>query len=95
MKIIASREMTAKPTAIWKALKEEGAVVVTKNGQPEGVFMATSAETWLEDIQDVVFARARRATRQLRRSAAESGADAMGMEEIIAEIQAHRAEHGK
>ena len=71
--MIASREMAAKPAAIWKALKEEGAVVVTKNGQPEGVFLATSAETWLEDVQDVVFARARRATRQVRRSAAGTG----------------------
>jgi hypothetical protein len=92
MKMIASREMAAKPAAIWKALKEEGAVVVTKNGQPEGVFLATSAETWLEDIQDVVFARARRATQQMRRAASQSGAAEMSMEEIITEIQADRAE---
>lgn len=90
--MIASREMAAKPAAIWKALKEEGAVVVTRNGQPEGVFLATSAETWFEDIQDVVFARARRATQQMRRAASQSGAAAMSMEEIIAEIQADRAE---
>lgn len=90
--MIASREMAAKPAAIWKALKEEGAVVVTKNGQPEGVFLATSAETWLEDVQDVVFARARRATLQMRRAATQSGAAAMSMEEIIAEIHADRAE---
>lgn len=88
--MIASREMAAKPAAIWKALKDEGAVVVTKNGQPEGVFLATSAETWLEDVQDVVFARARRATRELRRSAAASGASSMDMEEIDAEIRATR-----
>lgn len=90
--MIASREMAAKPAALWKVLKEEGAVVVTKNGQPEGVFLATSAETWLEDVQDVVFARARRATQQLRRAAAQSGSGAMGMEDIIAEIQADRTE---
>lgn len=90
--MIASREMAARPAAIWKALKEEGAVVVTKNGQPEGVFLATSAETWLEDIQDIVFARARRATQQLRRSAAKSGLDRLGPDEIDAEIRASRAE---
>lgn len=90
--MIASREMAAKPSAIWKILREEGAVVVTKNGQPEGVFLATSAETWLEDVQDVVFTRARRATQRMRRAAAQSGADSMGMEEIIAEIKAYRTE---
>jgi hypothetical protein len=92
MKMIASREMAARPAAIWKALKDEGAVVVTKNGQPEGVFLATSAETWLEDVQDIVFARARRATQQLRRAAAQSGLDTMSMDEIDAEIHAYRAE---
>lgn len=90
--MIASREMAARPAAIWKALKDEGAVVVTKNGQPEGVFLATSAETWLEDVQDIVFARARRATQQLRRAAAQSGLDTMSMDEIDAEIHAYRAE---
>lgn len=90
--MIASREMAAKPAAIWKALKEEGAVVVTKNGQPEGVFLATSAETWLEDIQEVVFSRARRATQQMRLAASQSRAAEMSMEQIIAEIQADRAE---
>lgn len=92
MKMIASREMAAKPAAVWKALKDEGSVVVTKNGQPEGIFLATSAETWLEDVQDIVFARARRATQQLRRTAAQSGIDTMSMDEIDAEIRAARAE---
>lgn len=84
--------MAAKPAAIWQALKEDGAVVVTKNGQPQGVFLATSAETWLEDVQDVVFARASRATRQMRRAAAQSGAAGMSLEEITAEIEADRNE---
>jgi hypothetical protein len=90
MKIIASREMAAKPAAIWKALKEEGAVLVTKNGQPEGVFLATSSETWFEDVQDIVFARARRATQQMRRSAAQNGISAMSMSDIDEEIKASR-----
>lgn len=82
--------MAAKPAAIWKTLKEEGAVLVTRNGQPEGVFLATSSETWLEDVQDIVFARARRATQQMRRSATQSGLGTLNMETIDAEIQAVR-----
>lgn len=91
MKMIASREMAAKPAAIWKALKEEGAVLVTKNGQPEGVFLATSSETWLEDVQDIIFARARRATQQMRRSASQNGISTMSMDDIDKEIKASRA----
>ena len=92
--MIASREMAAKPAAVWKSLKQEGAVVVTKNGQPEGVFFSTSSETWLEDIQDVLFAKARRATSAMRQSAAKSGAAKMTQAGIEEEIRAARAKRG-
>ncbi|NBB78105.1 MAG: hypothetical protein GVY36_01450 [Verrucomicrobia bacterium] len=90
MKMIASRELAAKPAAVWQTLKEDGAVVVTKNGQPEGIFYATSSETWLEDVQDLLFARARRAASELRKSAAKSGIASMTQSEIEAEIRAVR-----
>lgn len=93
--MIASREMAAKPAAVWESLKDEGAVVVTKNGQPEGVFFATSSETWLEDIQDVLFARARRAASAMRQSAAVSGVAALSDQAIEAEINAVRSERKK
>ena len=92
MKMIPSCEMAAKPAAVWKTLKEEGAVLVTKNGQPEGVFVATSSETWFEDVQDIVFARARRATQQMRRIASQNGISAISMDDINEEIKASRAE---
>ena len=89
--MIASREMAAKPAAIWKALKDEGAVVVTKNGRPEGVFLATSNETWLEDVQEIVFARARRAAQELRMAASQAGVANLDMDEIDAEVRKVRA----
>lgn len=92
MKMIASREMAARPAAVWKTLENEGAVVITKNGQPEGLFFATSSETWLEDIQDVLFARARRAVSTMRQSAQASGVARMTEAEIEAEIASDRAE---
>lgn len=90
--MIASREMAARPSGVWESIKKEGAVVVTKNGQPEGFFVATDAETWLEDVQDILFLRARRATRHLRMAAARDKRDAMSDEDIEAEIAAYRAE---
>lgn len=95
MKMIASREMAAKPAAIWKALKDEGAVVVTKNGHPEGVFLATSGETWLEDVQEIVFARARRAAQEIRMAASQAGVADLGMDEIDAEIRNARAKRNR
>ncbi len=95
MKLIASREMATRPADIWKTLKKEGAVVVTRNGQPEGVFIATSGETWLEDVQEIVFARARRAARELRMAAAKSGVSELAMEEIDAEIKESRSKRNR
>lgn len=95
MKLIASRELAARPAAVWKTLKMEGAVVVTKNGQPEGVFLSTSGETWLEDIEEILFARARRAAREMRLAAAEKGADQLSDPDIEAEIAAARASRRK
>jgi hypothetical protein len=95
MKLIASREMAAKPSALWKALKKEGAIVVTKNGQPEGVFFSTSGETWLEDVQEVIFARARSAATEMRKTAAQSGASSLSDEEVETEIRNSRKERRK
>ena len=95
MKLIASRELAARPAAVWKILQKEGAVVVTKNGQPEGVFLSTSGETWLEDIEEILFARARRAAREMRLAAAEKGADQLSDPDIEAEIAAARASRRK
>lgn len=84
--------MATKPAAVWKTVKKEGAVVVTRNGQPEGVFIATSGETWLEDIQEIIFARARKAAQDIRMAAAKSGASELSMDAINAEIKAARAQ---
>ncbi len=87
--------MAAKPAAIWKALKDEGAVLVTRNGQPEGVFISTSDETWMEDLQEIVFARARRAISETRLAAARTGVANLGEEEIDGEIKAVRSARGR
>ena len=91
MKLIASREMAAKPAALWKTLKKEGAVLVTKNGQPEGFFVSTSGETWLEDVQEIVFSRARRAVQEMRTSAAQSGAALLTDDQVDSLIRSTRS----
>jgi len=92
MKMIASRELSARPGAVWADLEVEGAVVVTRDGLPMGIITPTSPATLLEDMQEITFAKARHAVAGLRQSAAANGTDQMSMEEIDAEIRACRKE---
>ena len=87
MKTIASRTLAANPGKVWKDLEREGAVVVTKDGVPRSIMVPTSDATLLEDVQELVFARARKAVRAIR---AKSGTDGMTRQEIDREIKAAR-----
>jgi len=74
MTTIASRTLAAKPGALWEALDREGAVVITKDGVPRSIMIPTSDVTLLEDVQEIVFARAREAVRAIRARATRRGA---------------------
>jgi len=69
MKMLASRQLAAAPGKVWKSLAEEGVLVVTKDGRPRGIITPTSDQTLLEDLQDLVYARARRAVSAIRAEA--------------------------
>ena len=90
MKTIASRMLAARPGRVFEHLEREGAVVITKDGVPRSIMVPTSDATLLEDVQELVFARARKAVRAIRVRAAETGADALTPSEIEREIQATR-----
>jgi hypothetical protein len=90
MKTIASRALAASPGKVWEDLEREGAVVITKDGVPRSIMVPTSDATLLEDVQELVFARARKAARAIRARAAKTGADAMTGAEIDQEIKAAR-----
>ena len=76
MKIIASRVLAANPGRVWEDLDREGAIVITKDGVPRSIMVATSDATLLEDVQEFGFARARRAVRAIGTRAARTGAAA-------------------
>ncbi|MCK9588795.1 MAG: hypothetical protein M0Q93_05445 [Terrimicrobiaceae bacterium] len=61
MKMIASRELSARPGSVWADLALEGAVVVTRDGLPMGIITPASPATLLEDMQEIAFAKARHA----------------------------------
>jgi hypothetical protein len=90
MKTIASRMLAARPGQVWADLEREGAVVITKDGVPRSILIPTSDATLLEDVQELVFARARKAARAIRAQAAETGRDALKRSEIEREVKAAR-----
>jgi hypothetical protein len=90
MKMIASRKLAARPGEVWKDLEREGAIVITKDGVPRSIMVPTSDATLLEDVQELVFARARKAVRAIRLRASESGSDRLTRSEIEQEIKASR-----
>lgn len=90
MRMISSRVLAASPGKVWGVLQKEGSLVITKDGKPRAILVPTSEETLLEDMQDQVRSRARRAVSAIRREAARRGVATLTMEEIDAEIAATR-----
>ena len=91
MKMIPSRTLAARPGRVWEELEREGAVVITKDGVPRSIMVPTSDATLLEDIQELVFARARRAVREMRSQARAAGTDALTNADIEQEITEARS----
>jgi hypothetical protein len=90
MKTIPSRTLAANPGKVWADLEREGALVITKDGVPRSIMVPTSDATLLEDVQEIVFARARKAARAMRVEARRTGVDAMSRADIEREIEAAR-----
>ena len=90
MKTIASRKLAAKPGEVWKDLEREGALVITKDGVPRSIMIPTSDATLLEDFQELIFSRARRAVREVRIQAQASGLDKLSMQDIQEEVKKAR-----
>ena len=90
MKTIASWTLAASPGQVCAALDREGALVVTRDGVPRGIMVPTSDATLVEDIQEIVFVRARKAVREIRSRAAETSAADLTQADIEREIEAAR-----
>jgi len=88
--MVALHDLGSRSASVWALLKKDGAVVVTRNGRPEGIVVSTSAERWLEDVQTVLFARARRAVTAMRLQAKAFGASGLSGKEIEKQIAAAR-----
>jgi len=84
MKMIPSRQLAANPGKVWKTLEEEGTLVISRDGKPKGLLIATSDTTLLEDLQEQSRASARRAISAIRRRAHAAGLAELSPAEIHA-----------
>ncbi len=92
MRMIATRELAANPGKVMALAEAEGGVVITEDGKTRVLMLPTSDQALLADWQDLVFLRAKHTLLDAQLPSAAAGLDAMGMEEIDAEIHATRAD---
>ena len=65
-------------------------IVITEDGVPRSTRVPTSDATPIEEVREVVFARARKAVREIRARAAKTGAADLTNADIEREIKAVR-----
>ena len=90
--MIPSRQLAAHPGQVLAEVEREGAVVITRDGRPCSIMVPTCDASLVEDICELVYARARRAVAAIRRQAARTDTQVLTADEIDAEIATARRE---
>jgi len=90
MKFVSVRDLRSKPADVWKGLPAAGEMVLTSNGRPIAILSAVSEETLEETLAALRRAKAVVAVSEMQSRSTELGTDAIGPEEIDAEIKAVR-----
>lgn len=90
MKYVATRELAANSGRVMETLEREGFLVITKDGKPRSLMLPTSDETLLDDVREIIYARARHALKDAQLASAAGRTDTLTMDEIDAEIKATR-----
>jgi hypothetical protein len=90
MKVIGTKDLAANPRQALRQASRDGGVVITENGHPKGLLTPTNEETFVEDVQEMVRSRARRAVSEIRGEAARRGLDRLTMRDIDRQIAAAR-----
>jgi len=91
LRLMSLRDLRNTPSKLWRALREDKAVVLAVNGTPKALMLEVP-EGDVEAIVTLVRRiRAADALTKLRLQAAAKGSDALSDEEIDAEIARTRA----
>ena len=91
MRFFGIRVLRNTPGELWSALDEGETVVLTADGKPRGIIVATSEEEFEETLEVLRRVRFQRALERAWESARESGAEQTLEDDVDREIAAvHR-----
>jgi len=90
MEFLTIREFTAFPRKTRETLKRSGKVVLTNNGKPSMLVFDITGQDFENLIDTLNRAEAMRLLEEIQIQAARGGLNAMTMNEINAEVAAHR-----
>jgi prevent-host-death family protein len=92
MKFVTVRDLRLKPGRLWKLAKQEKDLILTSNGRPIAILTGVDEDTFEEELDVIVRARALKALDSIHRNSVIKGTDQITAEEIESEIDVVRKE---
>ena len=92
MNFLSLRELRTSTARINEMLTEDGKIVVTSNGKPRAIMIQVSEADFEETLKMINQIKLTRAINNIRKSAEQSGAADLTMDDIDAEISQARRE---
>jgi hypothetical protein len=90
MEFLTIREITAFPRKTRETLKRSGKIVLTNNGKPSMLVFDITGQDFENLIDTLNRAEAMRLLEEIQMQAVRGGLNSMTMDEIDAEVAAHR-----
>jgi len=90
MEFLTIREFTAFPRKTRETLKRSGKIVLTNNGKPSMLVFDITGQDFENLIDTLNRAEAMRLLEEIQMQAVRGGLNSMTMDEIDAEVAAHR-----
>jgi antitoxin (DNA-binding transcriptional repressor) of toxin-antitoxin stability system len=90
MRFVSVRELSTKPKAVWKKIKEDD-VIITSNGKPIAILSGVTEASLGRELRAIRRGRALLALEEMQKAAAARRLGKWTMAKIEAEIRAVRA----
>jgi antitoxin (DNA-binding transcriptional repressor) of toxin-antitoxin stability system len=90
MKMVTVRDFRSKSAKVWQDLAKEKNLVITSNGKPVGILLATTEETLEHSLAAARRGQALQALMESQLEAVKDGRSKMSLQDINAEIRAVR-----
>ena len=95
MRFVSMRDLREKSSAIWKDLRKDQELILTRNGRPYAILCPVDENDLEEELTAIRRARALKLVESLQRESVKRGTDNITMEEIDEEIRKARRERSR